>query len=161
MASQDEVPEERHQPTVERLYATDQVEITWEPSFCIHFGACWNGSIAAFDPRRHPWVKPAAESPDKLDEIIAQCPSGALQLRWRDGRPSQDPVGTPAFQPQLDGPLFVRGEIEVVDRGGRVVRRAARMALCRCGQSQNKPFCDDSHYRTGFESADPQLDGPP
>jgi CDGSH-type Zn-finger protein/uncharacterized Fe-S cluster protein YjdI len=160
MPRQDDTPEARHQPTAERLYTSDQVEISWEPSFCIHFGACVSGSAAAFDPRRRPWVDASAETPDALDEIIAQCPSGALQLRWLDGRPSQDPVGTPAFQPQLDGPLFVRGPIEVVDRGGRVIRRAARVALCRCGHSQNKPFCDDSHYRVGFQSNDPQLDAP-
>ena len=160
MPSADDSQEARYQPTAERIYGTEQVEITWEPSFCIHFGACWNGSVAAFDPRRRPWVDATAESPEVLDEIIARCPSGALQLRWRDGRPSQDPVGTPGVMPQADGPLYVRGPIEVVDRGGRVIRRATRVALCRCGHSQNKPFCDDSHYRVGFQSNDPQLDAP-
>jgi CDGSH-type Zn-finger protein/uncharacterized Fe-S cluster protein YjdI len=158
MPSHDDVPEVRYQDTAARLYETDQVEITWEPSLCIHFGACTSGSDAAFDPGRRPWVDATAESPDVLDEIIAQCPSGALHLRWRDGRPSRDPVGPPTVMPQADGPLFVRGPIEVVDRGGRVIRRAARVALCRCGHSQNKPFCDDSHYRVGFQSADPHLD---
>ena len=57
--------------------------------------------------------------------------------------------------------LFVRGELQVTDTQQNVRRAATRMALCRCGHSGNKPFCDDSHYRVGFRSNDPQLDGGP
>jgi CDGSH-type Zn-finger protein len=52
----------------------------------------------------------------------------------------------------LKGPLFLRGNFRVVDASGDVVRRATRMALCRCGQSGNKPYCDLSHRRVEFRS---------
>ncbi|MFA7249757.1 MAG: (4Fe-4S)-binding protein [Dehalococcoidia bacterium] len=149
-------PEEiRYEPAASRSYRTDRIEITWEPSLCIHFAACIRGSQAAFNPRRRPWVDATAETPDRLEEIVIQCPTGALHLLRHDGQPSREPEAPVSVTPQLDGPLFIRGPFEVSDRRGNVVRRDTRMALCRCGHSHNKPFCDDSHYRVGFESNDP------
>ena len=49
------------------------------------------------------------------------------------------------------GPLVVSGELAVVDDHGAVVRRSGRLALCRCGSSGNKPYCDGSHTRAGFD----------
>jgi CDGSH-type Zn-finger protein len=54
-----------------------------------------------------------------------------------------------------DGPLFVRGDVTVTDEHGAVIRRDTRMALCRCGQSEHKPFCDNTHRRVGFRSGAP------
>jgi CDGSH-type Zn-finger protein/uncharacterized Fe-S cluster protein YjdI len=54
--------------------------------------------------------------------------------------------------PQLDGPLMVRGNIEIVSGTGRVVARMSAARFCRCGHSQNKPFCDGSHAKAGFKS---------
>jgi CDGSH-type Zn-finger protein len=54
--------------------------------------------------------------------------------------------------PQTDGPLMVRGNMEIVSGTGRVVARMQRVALCRCGHSQNKPFCDGTHTKVGFKS---------
>ena len=57
-----------------------------------------------------------------------------------------------------DGPLFVRGDITVTDEAGAIVRHDTRMALCRCGGSANKPFCDDTHRRIGFRDRHPSKD---
>lgn len=152
--------EERYAPAVERVYRTEELDILWEPSRCIHFGECVRGSVAAFDPRRRPWIDPTAEPAERLVEIIARCPTGALHAVWHDGRPTEQPPEITAIEPTLDGPLFVRGRIQIFDRQGNLVRQDTRMALCRCGHSQNKPFCDDSHYRVGFQSLDPRFDGP-
>ena len=150
--------EARYEATVDRVYSTDQIDILWESKLCIHFAACIRGSIEAFNPQRRPWVVPDAEPPERIDEIVAGCPTGALHVVWRDGRlPVSEPQHTVTFEPQLDGPLFVRGPMEIRDRDGNLVRTDTRMALCRCGHSENKPFCDDSHYRVGFRSNDPQF----
>jgi uncharacterized Fe-S cluster protein YjdI/CDGSH-type Zn-finger protein len=150
--------EDRHQPSVERVYATDAIEIHWEPEFCIHYGSCFRGSVEVFDPRRRPWITPDAAPPERIDAIVAECPTGALHVRWHDGRAAvSEPQHDPTVTPQIDGPLFVRGHVEIRDRAGNLVREDTRMALCRCGHSANKPFCDDSHYRVGFRSNDPGL----
>lgn len=54
--------------------------------------------------------------------------------------------------PQTDGPLMVRGNMEIVSGTGRVVARMQAARFCRCGHSQTKPFCDGSHVRVGFRS---------
>lgn len=54
------------------------------------------------------------------------------------------------IDPQLNGPLRVRGNLEIVSGTGRMVARVTGAYLCRCGQSQNKPFCDGSHAGVGF-----------
>jgi CDGSH-type Zn-finger protein/uncharacterized Fe-S cluster protein YjdI len=56
------------------------------------------------------------------------------------------------IMPQKDGPLLVRGNLEITAGTGKVVSRVQNARLCRCGQSQNKPFCDNSHVKAGFKS---------
>jgi CDGSH-type Zn-finger protein len=53
-------------------------------------------------------------------------------------------------QPQIDGPLKVEGEIEILAADGSPLRKAVQVWLCRCGKSANKPFCDGSHKAAGF-----------
>ncbi len=60
--------------------------------------------------------------------------------------------GTLAIEPQVDGPLRVRGNLEVISGTGRVVARLGNAVLCRCGGSASKPFCDGTHARIGFRS---------
>jgi CDGSH-type Zn-finger protein/uncharacterized Fe-S cluster protein YjdI len=60
--------------------------------------------------------------------------------------------GPLAIDPQVDGPLQVRGNMEIISGTGRVVARVESAKLCRCGHSNTKPFCDNSHTRVGFRS---------
>jgi len=57
------------------------------------------------------------------------------------------------IEPQVDGPLHVRGNLEITSGTGRVVTRLVQARLCRCGGSGNKPFCDGTHARIGFRSS--------
>lgn len=66
-------------------------------------------------------------------------------LAVRDGRVE--------VSPQLDGPLMVRGNLEIISGTGRVVARQQAAKLCRCGHSNTKPFCDGTHAKVGFRSA--------
>ena len=53
-----------------------------------------------------------------------------------------------------DGPYRVEGEFELADQDGRAIEtRGAAVLLCRCGRSQDKPFCDGAHARAGFKGA--------
>jgi len=67
-----------------------------------------------------------------------------------DALPVRD--GVLAIDPQTDGPLRVRGNLEITSGTGRAVARVTSAYLCRCGGSANKPFCDGTHARIGFKS---------
>ena len=61
--------------------------------------------------------------------------------------------GPLAIDPEPDGPLQVRGNLEITSGTGRVVARLTQARLCRCGGSESKPFCDGTHQRIGFKSS--------
>jgi CDGSH-type Zn-finger protein/uncharacterized Fe-S cluster protein YjdI len=60
--------------------------------------------------------------------------------------------GVLAIEPEINGPLAVRGNLEITSGTGRVVARVMTARLCRCGGSANKPFCDGTHVKIGFKS---------
>jgi len=60
--------------------------------------------------------------------------------------------GPVTVEPVLNGPLHVSGNLEVVSGTGRTVNRVTDTWLCRCGHSQNKPYCDGSHVKVGFKA---------
>ena len=68
-----------------------------------------------------------------------------------DMLPARD--GVLAIDPEVNGPLAVRGNLEITSGTGRVVARVVSARLCRCGGSASKPFCDGTHARIGFRSA--------
>jgi CDGSH-type Zn-finger protein/uncharacterized Fe-S cluster protein YjdI len=60
--------------------------------------------------------------------------------------------GILAIEPEINGPLAVRGNLEITSGTGRVVARVVTARLCRCGGSSKKPFCDGTHAKIGFKS---------
>jgi uncharacterized Fe-S cluster protein YjdI/CDGSH-type Zn-finger protein len=142
----------RYAPAVERVYANDQIDVTWEPAFCIHVAECLRGLPAVFDSQRRPWIIVDNGSPDEIGNVIERCPTGALHFRRRDGGPPEPVPEDTTVQERPNGPLFVRGKIRIFGQDRKLLREDTRVALCRCGASQNKPFCDGSHRRVGFRS---------
>jgi len=72
------------------------------------------------------------------------------QDRDRVNDPERDPA---TITPYRNGPYLVRGDFTLVDQDGNEIRRAREtIALCRCGKSRTKPFCDGTHKTTGFEA---------
>jgi CDGSH-type Zn-finger protein len=79
-----------------------------------------------------------------------------------DENPGDPPSGTPAtgttpsgrgatITPYRDGPLIVRGDFRLLDQDGAEIDPGRdTVALCRCGRSAIKPFCDGTHKRSGF-----------
>jgi CDGSH-type Zn-finger protein len=62
-----------------------------------------------------------------------------------------------------NGPLRIEGDVQVVDSEGKVYGLGGRMVVgfCRCGHSENKPFCDGAHKTCGFQSAPRAFELPP
>lgn len=144
--------EERKQPDVERTYRTDQIAVYWEPALCIHTARCLRALPEVFDVNRRPWVLIDAAPADAVAAAVTRCPTGALRFERLDGAAQEVLPDPPVIEAQADGPLYVRGRVRVVNQDG-AERELPRAALCRCGESNNKPFCDNMHRRVGFRSS--------
>jgi uncharacterized Fe-S cluster protein YjdI/CDGSH-type Zn-finger protein len=144
--------EPRYERTAERVYRNDRIEVSWEPAFCIHVAECLRGLPRVFDSWRRPWIVVDNASPDEIAEVVQRCPTGALHFRRLDGGSQEAGLEEMTVQLRPDGPLFVRGKIRIEDPSGHVVREDTRVALCRCGGSEHKPFCDGTHRKIGFRS---------
>lgn len=88
----------------------------------------------------------------RLFAMVESCPSGRLVYE----RSGADVLGEPERAPRIavvpGGPFWVRGDIALVSWNGEAYAAQPRRALCRCGASQNKPFCDGRHLAIGFEA---------
>jgi CDGSH-type Zn-finger protein/uncharacterized Fe-S cluster protein YjdI len=145
-------PEARYAATVAKVYRSDTVEVTWEPGYCIHVAACIRGDARVFDPNRRPWIDVTAADAARIVEVARLCPTGALHARLLSDAASEPAPSPMNVQARRNGPLFVRGVVQITDADGNLVREDTRVALCRCGQSSNKPFCDGTHRTVNFRS---------
>jgi len=134
-------------------YEGEGIVVTYEARRCVHAARCTHGLPAVFDPNRKPWVDAKAAPADAVARAVEGCPTGALQYERRDGGPQEAPAAKNTVQVAADGPLYLRGRVRVNDSDGQPVVRDTRVALCRCGKSAIKPFCDGSHEKAGFREA--------
>jgi CDGSH-type Zn-finger protein/uncharacterized Fe-S cluster protein YjdI len=134
-------------------YEGDGIVVTYDPRRCIHAEECVHGLPAVFDSKRKPWVDPRAAKADAVARVIERCPTGALRYERRDGGPQEAAPPRNTIRIAADGPLYLHGRVQVDGADGQPVVRDTRVALCRCGQSALKPFCDGSHKKAGFKDA--------
>lgn len=134
----------------EHTYSNGELTIIWKKELCIHSTRCWRGLNSVFRPGERPWIKPEGAGTEAIRSQIDQCPSGALSYRAasEDREPPQEDQARVEVSP--DGPLLVSGPCTIVHPDGRAETRERTTALCRCGHSANKPFCDGSHKGAGF-----------
>lgn len=144
--------EERWRPGVERVYRNEQIAVIWEPALCIHVGRCFRGLPEVFQPQNRPWVNINGATAERIAAQVRQCPSGALRFELLDGTaPEPLPDGV-TIEVRPNGPLLIKGPVRITDPDGQLIRETTQCALCRCGQSANKPFCDATHRRIGFRA---------
>jgi CDGSH-type Zn-finger protein/truncated hemoglobin YjbI len=137
-------------------YVAEGITVFDDRTRCAHFGQCTNRLPAVFRADAEPFVDPHGADADAIADVVAGCPSGALAYaRGTDGDPVETGAAEPSITPIVDGPYRVRGPVQVVGADGRAYERRERQTLCRCGQSNNKPFCDGSHWYAGFRDPVP------
>lgn len=135
-----------------RTYSNEEIEVRWDSSKCIHTGRCLQGYPEVFDTSRRPWIMLEDATTADVVRTIETCPSGALLYRRLDGGQDEVPDHPTTVVPWPNGPYYVRGELEIRDRHGELFEAGPRATLCRCGKSENQPFCDNSHRSSGFRS---------
>jgi CDGSH-type Zn-finger protein len=121
---------------------TDDESLCAGYAFCDPHGGVWREIEGSNDPA----VKV------RLQRQIANCPSGRLQYILRGSTVAAEEHHEPTIATIPDGPLWVLGGVPVETHDGFTYEVRNRQLLCRCGASQNKPFCDGSHRRVNFQA---------
>ena len=136
-----------------------QVTIFDNRGICQHSGFCTDRLAGVFHVDSQPFVTPSGGRLDQIIRAVRACPSGALSYAI-DGQEAREQVDqttrTPAIEVTKDGPYRITGGPVLTTGAGQPESRAAgasteHYALCRCGHSQNKPFCSGMHYYINFE----------
>ena len=129
-------------------YPGKALDVVYDATLCIHAAECGRSAGPMFEGGRDPWCEPDAVSVDEATEIVSRCPTGALTYQRKDGGPAEAAPGANVVVVSPNGPLYLRGELAIDGAEDQGV--PTRAALCRCGASKNKPFCDNSHLEAGF-----------
>jgi CDGSH-type Zn-finger protein/uncharacterized Fe-S cluster protein YjdI len=132
-------------------YYGEAIDVQYEVRRCIHAEECVRGLPAVFDRNRRPWVLPDAAEAGEIVEVILRCPTGALHFKRKDGGAEEPVPEDNTISVRANGPHYVRGDVTLIRHDGEVLLKDTRAALCRCGSSHNKPFCDNSHRRIEFQ----------
>lgn len=140
-------------------YTNDEVTVVWKPKVCIHSTICWKGLLSVFNPKERPWIKMDGASTEQIIEQVRKCPSGALSYYLNAETPAADDpekvVAESATMMKVEvtpnGPYIIKSECLIVHSDGREETRSGSVALCRCGQSANKPYCDGHHRKNNFQ----------
>ncbi len=128
----------------------EEVNVTWDGRLCIHIAECGQSEGDLFVGGRDPWCVPDNASPNEVIEICERCPSGSLTYSTISGQ--QEKAGeVNTVNVAYNGPLFIKGELDIEGAPQDMPGTEFRAALCRCGHSINKPFCDNSHLKIDFE----------
>ena len=99
----------------------------------------------------------SAGTTEQIIIIVDNCPSGALsyerhkEMSEQKTQPAQSQQSQTTVQVSKGGPYLVKGKFVFVGTEGKEETKEGSIALCRCGGSNNKPFCDGTHRKIGFD----------
>jgi uncharacterized Fe-S cluster protein YjdI len=146
----------------DRKYTNGEITVFWKPEKCIHATTCYTELIEVFNPRKRPWVNMNGASTQRIIEVVNKCPTDALTFSYNkdlaEGKGAASKLDQPVIsekpveiQIMKDGPIVVTGKIKLTDNLGNVLKTYSITSFCRCGHSNNQPFCDGMHRKMGFE----------
>lgn len=128
----------------------NSIDVTWDGRLCIHIGECGQASGDLFVSGRQPWCVPDLVAEEYVAEVCERCPSGALTYAYNDAEIEEQAASENTVRVVYNGPYYIRGNLAIEGAADDMPGVKYRAALCRCGQSGNKPFCDNSHEKAGF-----------
>jgi len=137
-----------------QAYKVPGITVTFDPNLCWHSAVCLNELPVVFDVGRKRWIRPELATVEAVKTAIDHCPSGALKYVLGGSAAPAEPIAEGAAGVSIrissNGPLMVEGHLELFDENDRPVDHSGRLCLCRCGATQNPPFCDGTHGKIGW-----------
>ncbi len=131
-------------------YSNGEVTVVWEAEKCIHSAMCVNGLPNVFKPNERPWINVDNASTEELVNTIKKCPSGALSYYMNASEDKTAEILETKVEVLENGPLLVYGTLKVTHKDGSEETKNRTTAFCRCGASENKPYCDGAHVAQDF-----------
>ena len=139
-------------------FSNGEVTVFWQAEKCIHSANCLIGLPGVFSPKKKPWINVHAADSKEIMKVVDTCPSRALiylkSNKLVTSKPREKPKKKAKFariQILKNGPALVTGNFIIRDIKKKKVKIDSEVAaLCRCGGSKKKPFCDGSHITVGF-----------
>lgn len=135
-----------------KRYTKDDLTVVWQPAKCSHSKKCFIGLSEVFNPNQRPWVQLDKSTAEEIIAQIKECPSGALSIEGAESVAEEVKADTTKVTVTKGGPLLVEGELSIELANGEIVEKQGMTALCRCGASANKPYCDGSHQKIEFDT---------
>jgi len=133
-------------------YSNSDIIVTWNPEKCIHARECVKGLPQVFSRDRTPGINMQEANSEEIMSVVHRCPSGALTYkRVQSAAEESDNMPRANIIVKKNGPLLVEGGCSLMDSEGTLLAEQGPYALCRCGGSGKKPFCDGTHIKIGFD----------
>ena len=130
-----------------REYPKEDLTVIWDMPKCIHSERCWRELGSVFRRNEKPWIDLDGAGKEEIMAQLDKCPSGALSYRLE----GQEKSETMKITINENGPAILSGSCTINHKDGSTEEREGNTALCRCGASANKPFCDGSHNKADFK----------
>lgn len=136
-----------------RDYAGKEIVVYDNRKICSHAAECVKNLPSVFRLDSRPWINPDGSNVNDIIDTIRKCPSGALSYSI-NGVEHRDPEEqrNPNITVLRNGPYYITGGIELIGENIQFGEGASKehYTLCRCGASENKPFCDGEHRKINF-----------
>ena len=132
-------------------YTNGELTIIWKPTICIHSKECVKRLPQVYHQYERPWIKAENASVEELKEQIKACPSGALSYKMSGEENKEEAYLETKIEVLQNGPLLVYGTLHITNAKGETEKKNKTTAFCRCGVSQNKPYCDGAHRNAEFK----------
>ncbi len=137
-----------------RDYVGKEITIHDNRKICSHAKECVNNLPSVFKLGSKPWIDSNGSKMQDIINTVRKCPSGALSysidgIEYRDPKEQRDPILTVL----KNGPYYITGGIDLIGENIEFGEGASKehYTLCRCGTSENKPFCDGTHRTINFK----------
>ena len=137
-------------PEKSLTYSNGVITVIWKQHKCIHSGNCIRKLPMVFSPMQRLWVNIMNADTEKIKAAIDLCPSGALSYQSVNESIMEN-ESKMSIKIVPNGPILVSGNVEITDQKGKKEVKESMFALCRCGGSHKKPYCDGSHNIIGFQ----------
>jgi uncharacterized Fe-S cluster protein YjdI len=136
----------------DRKYTNGEITVFWYPRKCIHATTCYRELIDVFNPRKRPWVNMEGAPTEEIIRVVKLCPTQALTYSYNSeiAPEAKAPEEIHEARVMEDGPLVLKGDFTIYDTDGKELRHMKMTSLCRCGASNNLPFCDGTHRKVGY-----------